>query len=819
MLWQENRFGDRWLTDINGHAFAQHPANVIFERTFGDTFDQPDMLYLICGSDSGLLAKYLEQKCGERKKFIILEREDVLEQIESPKAKCVVLRPFETLDMKALADEYPEYIDHNRYKVVRSLAILDNVNPEYTGMWPELLETYKIFQFSQASLLGTRRFIDVQLFNVPFNEKPVANLKDALQGRSVLLLGGGPTLDDGIEWIKQNRDQLIIAAVARIGRRLKEEGITPDFFAAVDPNDVSYDNSKWITPFEGETCLLHTNYTNSALLGEWRNVDAFSDYRYPWHTEAEVRNLPTVGPTVTNTLLQLVTYMGAENIYLLGVDFCYGPQGETHESGSLEAKLAKGSHSSDLRIETYSGRPAVTNTPFYQAAQALESFVRDIRQERPNLNVVQLGREAARLEGIPLMNFEEVVLNSKEAIRKVHTSIATHLQKDTPTRKRYLQEALGEVQTELKKIRSVQKLAKEGIEKASKLFEDYEQLDRLTQGIVRIKKKLESKHKDELELLFQYAVGSYREFMRPQDEEQEQTHDEIKTSLTNYFEAFHKNATDLRHALERSIKHIQNEIDALDPTKLQKCARFWIEHGMEGRIHWWLKFHALSPADLNEKDRKLVEKLQKLYEEKLHNDLESKLVNRLQSQAQKLNHQLKLLNELFEARDKHGIEGVLPALKDVGTERAEQIHALGQGYLAELNGLETEALQAYLEVKEGDVLPNALNRIAQIALRQGNLELAMPALEMLIQYDERYLILYADLLAAQGDFAGAVQLYDHYLSKHMDEYSVWLKAGEAAFKGGDTAAAQQCAQHVLENVSDAGLRQQAEELLNQVDQA
>ncbi|WP_159432257.1 6-hydroxymethylpterin diphosphokinase MptE-like protein [Sulfurivirga caldicuralii] len=720
--------------------------------------------------------------------------------------------------MKALAEAYPEYIDHNRYMVVRSLAILDNVNPDYAAMWPELLETYKIFQFSQASLLGTRRFIDAQLFNVPFNEKPVADLKDVLQGRSVLLLGGGPTLDNGIEWIKQNRDQLIIAAVARIGRRLKEEGITPDFFAAVDPNDVSYDNSKWITPFEGETCLLHTNYTNSALLGEWRNLDAFSEYRYPWHTEAEVRNLPTVGPTVTNTLLQLVTYMGAENIYLLGVDFCFGPRGETHESGSLEAKMAKNAHESDLRIETYSGRQALTNTPFYQAAQAMESFVQEIRHERPNLHVYQLGHESARLKGVPLARFEKVQLNSRETIKKVRTAIAGHLQKDPPTRKRYLQEALGEVQTELKKIRSVQKLAKEGMEKASRLFEDYEQLDRLTQGIVRIKKKLESRHKDELELLFQYAVGSYKEFMRPQDEEQEQSHDEIKTSLTNYFEAFHKNATDLRHALERSIKHIQNEIDALDPAKLQKCTRFWIENGMEGRIYWWLKFHALSPAELNDKDRKLVEKLQSLHEDKLHNDLESKLVNRLQSQAQKLEHQLKLLNELFEARDKHGIEILLPALKDGGTQRAEQIHALGCGYLAELSGKEAEALQAYLQVNETDILPKALNRIAQIALRQGNLELAMPALEMLIQYDERYLILYADLLAAQGDFAGAVQLYDHYLSKHMDDYSVWLKAGEAAFKGGDMIAAQQCALHVLEKTADAGLRQQAEELLNRLDQ-
>ena len=822
--WRTNRAGERWLPAINGEAFASHSSEILFRQVYGNTFDQTPHCYIIVGSDSGLLAQFVDRHLKPGQRYVFIEPDQgLIEQIETQlslhHADQITFMPESELDFNELSDTWPEYFTYHRHTLVRSLSVVDQINPEYLELWNRVQDAYKLFNFQMISLLGNKKFIDTQLYNVPFNEVPIAHLQGLLKDRTVIVLGGGPTLDSGIEWLRTHRDQVIIAAVGRIARRLQQEGIEPDIYASVDPNDVSYDNSKWMTRSQPDTLLIHTPYAHPSLLAEYPGLRCFTDARYPWNTPNNPDNLLTQGPTVTNTLMSALVFMGARRLYLLGVDFCYAEDGSTHEASSLENRTGKLGHATELTVETYSGRRALTDAPFFEAAETTRQFARTVH-EQLETRLYQLGWESARIDEIPHVPFDRIVLNDPQAQQATLAQLRNRIKRNRKQHERYLKTQLKEIQTKQKTFRTLRQLAGQGLKTARQLFNNLDRLDQQTRQIVRIKKKLDGEQLSWAHaFLYNYAVGQYARFLDPTRAQEEQTQEEIKEHLIHYFTAVRDTADDLLAQLDASARHLQMHLAEPDRRQIQTLAYYWLNHQMEGRMRLWVQQQKQQTPGLQWDDRaqKLIDRLNRLYEAKLNRQDDTRLARRLKQEAEKLTRTLKSMQQAFENRDVDALQHLINALSEGRTDRARSAHALAQGYLAELQGKTDTALAHYLDVRETDMLPAALNRIAQIALTNRNAPMAMPALAGLVKYDDRYFITYADLLAAHGDPAGAVLIYDHYLSRHRDHYDIWLKAGKAAWVAGDAEAARQCAEEVRQHADDPALAREAEQLLQHIE--
>ncbi len=157
----------------------------------------------------------------------------------------------ENINFSDLSERYSDYVAHGRYTLLRSLSVIDSKNDLYRQLWEITLDKYNIFSASESGYAINNIFIDSQLKSLSSNSTPVSKIENALNGTTAVIMGGGPSLDDSIDWIKTNQDQLVIFAAARIANRLKKEGIQPDFFVTVDPHAVSYDNSKPMLQFGG----------------------------------------------------------------------------------------------------------------------------------------------------------------------------------------------------------------------------------------------------------------------------------------------------------------------------------------------------------------------------------------------------------------------------------------------------------------------------------------------------------------------------------------------------------------------------------------
>ena len=76
----------------------------------------------------------------------------------------------------------------------------------------------------------------------------IAVLKGAFEGRTMILISAGPSLDESLEFVRENEDRCVIVAVNSSYRALRNAGIVPHFVLAADPYEYTAKG------FDGVSC-------------------------------------------------------------------------------------------------------------------------------------------------------------------------------------------------------------------------------------------------------------------------------------------------------------------------------------------------------------------------------------------------------------------------------------------------------------------------------------------------------------------------------------------------------------------------------------
>lgn len=170
---------------------------------------------------------------------------------------------------------------------------------------------------------GFRRNIPVLLKN------PASKLSYDDKEVPVFIVGNGPSLDLSIEAIKEWHEQAIIISCGTALQALHRHGITPDFHAEIEQNRSTFDWAMLIDDLDylktitliscngihPDTCELYKDVLVAFKEGESSTVSALSVIGSQ-HFEVLQHSFPTVSNFVTN----IVSVIGFEHIYLMGVD-------------------------------------------------------------------------------------------------------------------------------------------------------------------------------------------------------------------------------------------------------------------------------------------------------------------------------------------------------------------------------------------------------------------------------------------------------------------------------------------------------------------
>ncbi|MCR4617406.1 MAG: DUF115 domain-containing protein [Lachnospiraceae bacterium] len=152
-----------------------------------------------------------------------------------------------------------------------------------------------------------------------------------------IIVAAGPSLDDKIEYLKDNIGKKVIIAVNTVLRRLLKEGIKPNFVCVLDPTDGIYAHIKGIGEDTRDIPLIAESTTY------WGYIDAYRGPIYkvlgsgygPVRDEAAVRpdDVFYLGGTVTSLALEIAIKNNAKQIEFVGLDL--GTPGNKLYAGNI----------------------------------------------------------------------------------------------------------------------------------------------------------------------------------------------------------------------------------------------------------------------------------------------------------------------------------------------------------------------------------------------------------------------------------------------------------------------------------------------------
>lgn len=799
-----NRFGEAYLHAVNRDAFNKIGSQAVFQQQLPDNLGEEDRLHIIIGSDSGLLLRHVHDRgVPPGSRFLFIELPEVIEAIRQavadlPEQPRILLTTPEAWQEAARASDLETYVYLDRVQLLKSVAAADAHLAAYRDLHSGVEGDLKSWTWALRSQLASNSFIQCQLENLAENRTSAAGLRNAFAGRSAVLLAGGPSLDDILPWVTQHRDELLVVAVSRVSRRLLEAGVQPDIVCTIDPTSLSFDVSREMLRFDPARVLLANAYhTHPPLLAQWRGNNVFLGQRYPWPSDGDGDIQPIAGPTVSNTAIALLMEMGVAQIVFAGLDLCYRSDGTRYAGGSNESQAGRSLGLLGLRVPTNGGELADTGADFMQSIhdigrQALIASERGIRLINPS-------PDAARIEGVDYLPLQAIDLAA--AHPPAHEILRARLpETGAASRLAHYQAVQRELQRTQHQLRKIRDLAREALRCNDGLFgrNGVTQNFNYKHKMDKIEKRLNREFPELSDLVKRFGIRQFLRILRT-DEEREWRDDEVEETGRTYYESYRDGAEQLLALVENAIARVRSRSDEEDEAvDLTALAVQWRADKAPGRAAVWRHWHA--DANLTAQDNALLEQLAAEFATRL-SEQDTPHMARCRQQASLKNVPSKAAL-LFRQGDHKGLRDLAAALGHINGAEAAALRHYTLGLLAEGEGRDADALQAYQQIGEGPLLEDALSRIASLCLAHEDFDNACLAFDCLSQLSPAYLPQYAELMRILGRADEAAELFGRYLEQVPEDLSTMLRLGRLYQAQGVVDGARWAFDYVLERDPD-----------------
>jgi len=796
-----NRFGDRYLHPVNHLVFNAVGSTARYKEYFGNRFATEKSLFVLIGSDSGLLLKHLcSAEIGAGTRVLVIELPQIINRIK------------EVFDVEQLPENVVltssdswqgclEKINFTAYSYLESINVLESIGADqghlvdYKVLYRDVRQNLEDFNWRIRANLGNKTILLRQLENLAENHHPASCLKNLFQGKTAVVLGAGPSLDQALPWLIKHRDELLIIAVSRISRRLQQVGLNPHIVVTVDPEYVSFAVSREMLKFDSSVLLVHANHAFPHLVRSWTGRHLFLGKRLLWESVLEEENFELHGPTVTNTAVELAKEMGVSQIVLCGVDLCHTREGYSHSQGNTEREI--GPKISELLqiVETNSGDLAESPQGYFGALTELSRQASAFKEIGGRL--INMAPGAAKIPEVEFLPLEEIIFSPCEAatevLIKAYPDDSEESQRNDLSR---MKEEISRVRVRMGKIET---LAREGLTCNERLFgRDGEKPDfKYKKRMDKVENTLNRDYKDLVPLVKHYGFDLFLKIVRP-DDTANWTDKEIEEIGRTYYEAFIKSSGELGSELETVCLRLESRLEELAETPdIFKLVDFWEnDKSIRSRLWYWVKKQGLSgvPDALPEKVKEHFAEYCAYLDRKNKKKNEAKYFDKEKIQAKAV--------LFFQGLDLRGLNVLLEGIeKYAELDGAKELHCLVSGYIAEIEKRWDAALDSYHRLIGEDVSPlteEALKRVASISINLQDHENALLALECLAGISPAYQPHYAELLKLLNRREDAAQVYGDYLTKAPDDLLTMLKLGQLYAESNATEAAKMAYQYVLE---------------------
>ena len=764
-----SRFNEPYLPAVNRQMFEQLDSASQYRNKFAKQLDAEDTLYVFTGMDSGLLANYiLSMTFPAGSRFIFVELAEVLALLnidlpDSLKSKLWITTEAELPEILKQAGN-DICIAKGQYRHYHSLAAAAETLPEYILLKSAIAQALDHERFNQAVNFGQKEFVQRQLENVCDNHSKAELLRGTFKGGTAIIVAGGPSMDQQLDWLKANQHRLTIFAVSRIAAKLMSNGITPDIVVTVDPQAFSFDVSREMMQYAEDFLLVHAYHAHPWIVGQWAGKNLYLGDRFPWQTQHS--NIITQGPTVTNSSLLLAIEMGFSRILFTGMDLCYSRQGVSHASGTQEAKLGPSLGHMCEWVETYSGYLAETPLQLLHARQAIENDI----AKHPHLEYINLSEDAAKIAGIDYCASEAITLpHSKKPLSELlsgHNLNPADKEADLLVCRQQLEQAK-------QKLTRVESLSHTAFKACQAEAHSHTPSNKLLKLLQTTEAKLNKDYNDMAQLIKFYGFREFSAFLTARSSD-EWTQAQMQQMNLDYYQAYSVIAKHLGGLIADALTRVESRLLELAPhSQLESLAKQWHKDNTPGRVLIWRQHH-----------RVLAE------EQPIADELENSY-DKMQTEARKVyrevladsNTQDKVFDKIMLLKSRnnsYGLQQMVHNLESILADKPEyqRLYWLAKANLHMLQQAPEAALQALQQIAQDQTTETELRMISILALQLNMPSLAETTLAELSRLNDSFLPQYAHILRLGGNGQQALETYLDYLGKYPQDLQVWLKLAQ-----------------------------------------
>jgi hypothetical protein len=277
-----------------------------------------------------------------------------------------------------------------------------------------LFREMEAIEYAFEELFGTMPYRNsIRNLEKMFQSSSLRAIRDKFAGCTALIVGAGPSLELDVEYIKMNRDRLIIFSAGSSIQSLLHFGIKPHFSVSMDPGK---SNGR---VFEGlaveDLTLIYVPQIFHGILKRNFNQlfytffenDPIVEYLFPDINPAlRIR----ANNSVTGTAIQVAAFIGATKIMFAGQDLSF-PNNQYYASGAkhintenLKNKTKRG----NLEVENVNGSFNTTNVSMRSALEDIERLIAAL-QGVEFVNTSSLGVKIKGANYVPFLQAVEAI--------------------------------------------------------------------------------------------------------------------------------------------------------------------------------------------------------------------------------------------------------------------------------------------------------------------------------------------------------------------------------------------------------------------------
>lgn len=269
----------------------------------------------------------------------------------------------------------------------------------YDEMLGEFSENYRKvldkFVFNNKTELffkeiSRRNFV----INKRYLEKTIYDIDARQLKKDWIIVAAGPSLDDQIDFIKNNSDRCTIIAASTVYKKLLTYDIVPDYIAAIDPQNRTYGHLEGVE--NTDTPLIMTITSNWKFGAKYKG----DKYIYPASSVSYVeeyfadRKIETLklGGSVTILAIRAAIELGADIIQLVGADMGF-PGGMSHVKGTMDYSAIDKDEC--ISVESVDGETVYADKLMCEYREEIEELI----VEYPSVRFVNYSNKGALIKG------------------------------------------------------------------------------------------------------------------------------------------------------------------------------------------------------------------------------------------------------------------------------------------------------------------------------------------------------------------------------------------------------------------------------------